>query len=135
MQREETDWDRCFKKIQKSERIVYAMQTMFFALLLGILIGFVLQAFGIVGQDPEPVDQKTSVPVVSMIGTVQHRKTIGDLQEDESGYVVPWAFDPETNTLKASMSVWHEASGTYRMFVKRVVGGGYHVEIPEDYRW
>lgn len=71
------------------------------------------------------------VKVVRVEGSPTFHRTIADMHLGESGYTVPWAFEPSTNTLDLDYPITDSVFGTSSMNVKRLLTGRYSVSLKE----
>ena len=70
------------------------------------------------------------------IGTPPLGRHVKDLGPEESGYAVPWAFDPQSSELDENASLHDAPCGTVELLVTRRLDG-YEVGLiaGSDYVW
>ena len=73
-------------------------------------------------------------------GTPKFERRIGKMEIGDTGFIVPWAFDPKTETLRLDYTVHEERCGTVDLPIERIGAGptDFQVNIKgltTDYRW
>jgi len=72
--------------------------------------------------------------MVRFDGNIQYKKRIKDLRIGESGFVVPWAYNPNTNELDQEFSVG-ERGGTVQLRVYCEDTNEFVVKLFSDYQY